>query len=314
MDDWRRQDKHPGIPSGLLNIDQIEQYAASSSLISPFQRSSSGVKPASYGLPLHGHCVWWNEYGERKDAFLSSNHADPEAAGIPIQSSIEIPRNSIIFITLGPKIRLPYFIAARFNLRIKWIYAGLLVGTGPLVDPGFNDSLTCPIHNLTNDSYILRADDGVFAWIEFTKLSLPDVPESMSSSSVHRYAERGLDVLLHQANNGKPVRSSIPAEISKMAVRARRSEKSAKKAENYARGFTLAASISVLIALCALFATFYNGVQALSAQNHSLSVTGSRSYVDDRMRLETEITKLQVQLKNDEATLNILSKRGRTAY
>jgi len=40
---------------------------------------------------------------------------------------------------------------ARFNLRVTQVYRGLLLGTGPQVDPGLRGHLGCPIHNFTDE-------------------------------------------------------------------------------------------------------------------------------------------------------------------
>ena len=50
------------------------------------------------------------------------------------------------------------------------MHRGLLLGTGPLVDPGFHGRLLIPLHNLTSDEYTIRGDEGLI-WMEFTKTS-----------------------------------------------------------------------------------------------------------------------------------------------
>ena len=44
------------------------------------------------------------------------------------------------------------------------------MGTGPLVDPGFEGKLLIPLHSLTADDYEIEAGEGLI-WVEFTKLS-----------------------------------------------------------------------------------------------------------------------------------------------
>ena len=78
--------------------------------------------------------------------------------------------NSITFVQIESKIRLPEYIALRFNLRIKHVHRGLLLGTGPLVDPGFAGELLIPLHNLTSKKYEISVEEGII-WIEFTKTS-----------------------------------------------------------------------------------------------------------------------------------------------
>ena len=58
----------------------------------------------------------------------------------------DLAPNSIAFVALEPCFRIPEYMALRFNLKIKHIYKGLLLGTGPLVDPGFSGKLFIPLH------------------------------------------------------------------------------------------------------------------------------------------------------------------------
>ena len=65
---------------------------------------------------------------------------------------------------------LPEYIAVRFNLHIRYVHKGILLGTGPLVDPGFFGRLLIPLHNLTDNNYVLEGGKGII-WVEFTKVS-----------------------------------------------------------------------------------------------------------------------------------------------
>src|SRR5256885_14069412 len=69
--------------------------------------------------------------------------------------------------------RFPDYIAARFNLKIPNVYRGLLLGTGPLVDPGWSGRLSFPLHNLTTNDYEFPGGEEII-WMEFTKLSEND--------------------------------------------------------------------------------------------------------------------------------------------
>lgn len=72
--------------------------------------------------------------------------------------------------SVEPYFRIPDYIALRHNLKIDHIYKGLLVGTGPLIDPGFVGHIALPLHNLTENPYTLKGGEGII-WVEFTKLS-----------------------------------------------------------------------------------------------------------------------------------------------
>ena len=65
---------------------------------------------------------------------------------------------------------MPAYIVARFNLKISLVYKGLLLGTGPIVDPCFEGRLSIPLHNLTHNNYTLLGGDTLIA-MEFTKTS-----------------------------------------------------------------------------------------------------------------------------------------------
>ena len=51
------------------------------------------------------------------------------------------------------------------------MHKGLLLGTGPVVDPGFIGHLVVPLHNLTRNTYVMKAGQELI-WAEFTKTSL----------------------------------------------------------------------------------------------------------------------------------------------
>ena len=90
-------------------------------------------------------------------------------------------RNSITYLWAKEKLRLPEYIAVRFNLHIRHVHKGILLGTGPLIDPGFFGSWLIPLHNLTNNDYELTGEEGII-WVEFTKVS-KHVPGSLKSFS-----------------------------------------------------------------------------------------------------------------------------------
>lgn len=135
---------------GMLSADRIRSYVDLVRMIYPFKEGN--LKPASYGLTL-GPMYQING----KDDVLT-----------PEKPVLEIPRNSIVFVSVGEWLRLPHYIAARFNLKIDLIYRGLLLGTGPQVDPGFQGVLSCPLHNISNWPIRIRMGHHL-ATIDFIK-------------------------------------------------------------------------------------------------------------------------------------------------
>ncbi|MBA2726457.1 MAG: hypothetical protein H0U53_10745 [Actinobacteria bacterium] len=136
-------------------------------MIEPFQPNN--LKPASYSLTLGPNY----QYGGVNYVL---NEDDP---------TLVIPANSIVFASMGEFIRLPHYMAARFNLAIDHIYRGLLLGTGPQVDPGFQGVLSCPLHNISNQTILIPLGEHL-ATIDFIKTSpfageSQDVLEEISS-------------------------------------------------------------------------------------------------------------------------------------
>jgi len=148
------------IAPSLLTADDIKKYVMATGLIAPFYEGGGGksrMKDASYE----------GRIGEKAYEFKPE---ETEATQIfhPGDRVLTVPANSIIFVECDLYFRIPDFIALRFNLQIKHVHRGLLLGTGPLIDPGYWGRLCIPLHNLTDEDYDIPADEGLI-WIEFTK-------------------------------------------------------------------------------------------------------------------------------------------------
>ena len=158
---WYKQDPLPEIEPALLNSLDIQRYVKKECLLDPEQFQKERMKPASYEMKLLGTLYWWEEKkGELKQRCQRIGEGD----------RVMLPRNSISYLWTEEPLRLPEYIAARFNLRIREVHKGILLGTGPLIDPGFGGSLLIPLHNLTHRNYPLEGGDGI-VWVEFTKVS-----------------------------------------------------------------------------------------------------------------------------------------------
>jgi deoxycytidine triphosphate deaminase len=169
---WQGVDPYPGIEPALLNAADIADYVAAAGLIHPFDETK--LKPASYPLSLGRKILWWDNK-TRKEQVVELNKGE----------KFELQPNSIAFVTLDSLLQLPDYIALRFNLRIQNVYRGLLLGTGPLVDPGFVGRLSFPLHNLTTNSYPFRGGEDV-VWVEFTKISRSQAFDGETSAAPPR--------------------------------------------------------------------------------------------------------------------------------
>lgn len=124
--------------------------------------NEKGFKGASYSMRPHYKDAWYfNENGKQERLGI-----DEDDQG----SYYLVKRNSLVYIKIREKLILPYYIIGRHNLTIKYVYQGLLLGTGPQVDPGYEGNLYIPLHNLTNDDVKVYLDRS-FVSIDFVRTS-----------------------------------------------------------------------------------------------------------------------------------------------
>ena len=150
------QDPFPLIPAALLNSSDFYNYVAATGIVCPFDEEQ--LKSASYSIRIGDKVIYWDGNNKIREASLSPHQ------------NFGIPANSIAFIKTKEKFRLPPYIAMRFNLKINNVHRGILLGTGPLVDPGYEGHLLIPLHNLTTNTYYFQENE-TFVWAEFTKTS-----------------------------------------------------------------------------------------------------------------------------------------------
>lgn len=214
---YRSIDPYPDILPALLNSADIIRYVAKTGMLCPFKPDD--LQGATYEVAIKGRVVYWDGEGNKQVTFLE-NPSD----------SFVLQKNSIAFVTLEPFFRIPDYMALRFNLKISHVYKGLLLGTGPIVDPGFQGHLSIPLHNLTSNEYRFYAGDGIIK-MEFTKLSHhwewddpARIPEDLNKQLVYRrnFIRPGRTVddyiakALHGNTSSTVVRSSIPDEIDRV--------------------------------------------------------------------------------------------------
>jgi len=224
-------DPFPDIPSALLGSSAFLKYIRTTAMIHPFRGwdheknvpNKDLVKPASYEMRPGGSFFMFDDNGDLAEQQLVERGDKPY---------IRLPANSISFVSTEETFRLPNYIAVRFNLRIKHVHRGILLGTGPLIDPGYNRPILIPLHNLTNDDHFIALDEGLI-WVEFTKtypttnellyhepFGTPDLPKNTKGKDFRQY--------LFAASGGIPIRSSI-TDIKRSAHKAERTVESFDK-------------------------------------------------------------------------------------
>ena len=230
---FQRYDPFPTIAPALLNSADFCDYIATTGMLHPFNATRKDLKLASYALRLKGKVVYWDEKDEYQEKNIQKKG-----------DTFTLKRDMIAFVTLEPYLRLPDYIALRFNLKISNVYRGLLLGTGPIVDPGFQGYLSIPLHNLTTNDYVLEAEERLI-WVEFTKLGHHDVWSSKATvRSISRHPEiylpfsgpvgKDQDVMryISDASPGRPVQSSLPEAVHDAQASARLAEDKATVATN----------------------------------------------------------------------------------
>jgi deoxycytidine triphosphate deaminase len=158
-------DPHPSV-HGVLLSDEIIFYATHHNLIRPFNRRN--LKPAGYEL-----CVG-DEY------FLSGKFS--RLGGEGEDKAIIIPPFEVAVLKTAEILNIPRYMIARWNIRVKHAYSGLLWVGGPQVDPGYVGHLFCPIYNLSDKPVTLKPGDAL-ALMDFVKTTPFDSEKSRTPNS-----------------------------------------------------------------------------------------------------------------------------------
>ena len=124
-------------------------------MINPFDKSY--LKPASYHLRLGAKCRV-----DGTDVDLSQN-----------KPRLTIPPHGIAVVTTLETINMPVFLIARWNLKVKKVYEGLVWVGGAQVDPGYSGNLFCPLYNLSNEPVHLEFGKALFT-IDFVRTTAYD--------------------------------------------------------------------------------------------------------------------------------------------
>jgi deoxycytidine triphosphate deaminase/uncharacterized protein YoxC len=317
------RDPFLSVPCGLLSSAEIHDYVRLTGMLWPF--SIECLKSASYEAHIGGECIWWDDAGEK--------HTKEVIRG----AHFVLRANSITFVQVEPTFRLPNYIAVRFNLRITHVHRGLLLGTGPLVDPGFAGKLLIPLHNLTSSDYELDTTEALI-WIEFTKTTYGFKPNEIEATWKREEIFKGFpdnkkymtpDQYLRKANGNHPIQSSIPIAILESARLAASSQQSAVAAESTAKSIQLQITVggalalgALVIALVALYIQMGSLVQnsnglatsvqqqisPLALENKQLTVDG-RTTADKVQTLDERINRIKGQIDDLGLALDDLKRQ-----
>ena len=244
------------IQPALLNSADIKRYVDKDCLIEQDDFDMKRLKTASYEMRFLGELHDWNT---TKDGTL-----EPRCRKVCCGDAVKLPGNSIAYLWMKEKLLLPEYIAARFNLHISHVHKGILLGTGPLVDPGFFGSLLIPLHNLTNNDYELVGGEGLI-WIEFTKLSEHEFwksqenenPPDLKSFPHGKYIK---DARGYLKKSDIVAKGGVQSAFRRVLEQAQSSAEIARKeTKRFSRFYTIGGIAVVIAVVIALVSMIYGG-------------------------------------------------------
>jgi deoxycytidine triphosphate deaminase len=219
-------------PTGVLLSDEIEHCVGAFKMIQPFKPEN--LKPAGYELTVGEEYVLGGETKELKK-----------------DGEIRIPPFDVVVIRTGETLNLPRFLIARWNIRVKWAYEGLLWVGAAQVDPGWVGQLSCPLYNLSDKPIVIRFGDPI-ALIDFVATT----PFKPGESKAY---ERPPKRVLLEEYNAAELRSALVTQakrrIDEVEREARNSIDRLEKRAEFLIGSILVI-ITVLFAVLAIFTTF----------------------------------------------------------
>jgi deoxycytidine triphosphate deaminase len=179
---WKDPFEHT--PSGaVLLSDQIHFLADAIGLIEPFD--DKYLRPAAYDLRVGDVYYENDEPHELKE------------------QPIEIPPNGVVYIRTKEKFNVPYYLVARYSLRVQQVYRGLMIDNGLHIDPGYCGHIWIPVHNFTTQPRSLPSGQE-FISVEFNRTTgLPKEVNVIGTED--ELVSRGIANEL-KGSNGRPVK------------------------------------------------------------------------------------------------------------
>lgn len=297
------------IPSGMLSSPHIAYCIKKYGIIENYEKSCLG--PATYHMRLGGKILTWKD-GKKVEYLLGM----AEDKNKNIFTKVELEPNSLTFVTTIEKFNLPKDIIARFNLKSQWVHEGLLLGTGPIVDPELNAHLLIPLHNFSSKIVTLDYAAKLIS-VEFTK--------TLNPNDIYEIEKEKLEYKINHSRifdfeeyrkriGGKQVESSVSSKFYEF----NETFKEYKKRLGYFSWGAALAAVGLLIGLIALIFTTWslignardqlteatNIVKVYSEKKYDLSAYALTSTVE---RLEKRINELEE--KNSQQNKYVKSKK-----
>lgn len=235
------------IPAGMLSSPHIRYCVEKFKIIGSFEEKC--LSSATYHMRLGSKALTW-ENGKKTEY----NLADKINKNKDITNELVLKPNSLTLVTTIETFNLPKDIIARFNLKSSWVHKGILLGTGPIVDPELQANLLIPLHNFSNSNISIKYGEKLIS-VEFTKTLNPNDTFYIKANDIAKYKPNEhwkFDFESYWKRIGQStVESSVSFTLSEMSD-------TLKKANDRVKFFSIAAiigSIGVFIALITLVFT-----------------------------------------------------------
>lgn len=144
------EDPHKDEPAGVLLSDQIEFYIKEFRLVVPY-KPAEALRSAQYTLRVGEKC-----------------YCNGKTSKIDKENPVEIAPNELVYIQIYEYLNMPYYLIARYSLRVKQVYRGLIVDNGLQVDPGFHGRINVPVYNFTDEFKKLEFKERLLS-VDFVK-------------------------------------------------------------------------------------------------------------------------------------------------
>jgi len=215
---------------GVLLSDRIKDLATNYKLIEPFLDRK--LKPAAYELSVG------DLYSIGGRTFQLSEE--------PGNNEIVIKPFEVVIIQTLERLNLPDFLIARWNVRVRWAYEGLLWVGAAQVDPGFRGYLSCPLYNLSDKTVRLHRGEEI-AVVDFVTTTLPT-----EKSAPYNYKPTKRSRILFEDYQPDRLQSALATEAQQ---KLQEFERQLRSIGNRVDFFTtvIAAAIGIIVAVLALF-------------------------------------------------------------
>ena len=283
------------IQPALLNSVDIEKYIKKGCLIEDGDFCFDRLKTASYEIRFLGTLYDW----EAKDDGRLQRRCREICDG----EKITLHKNSITYLWTKEKLLLPKYIAARFNLHIRHVHKGILLGTGPMIDPGFSGRWLIPLHNLTNNDYKLTGGDGI-VWVEFTKVSR-HVPGTIKSFPIKKDIATPEKYMEKSTILERGVQSAFKGVLDS-------AKKNARDAYNEANRFKRTGYIAIVIGALGITATIVGiwlAGHTLISRAINIAQDSQNEVLHTKIeRQDDKLKQFEINLKQTQAHLIEISK------